>query len=377
MMKSCEKMADEVLKKVKEYDAKRIKRNIVLRIGVPSACCLAAAFSLGIWQSGIFNGGGSSDPQSLLPLSEEASETGETSEAGGYDFAYETSEPEFWICTEEQSEASEETGDMSQSDGDTSSADLTEDAVPVPYTEETAPSPYTEDSLSEPSASEPNAEPFEEAVPVDEEGYPKMGFVENAHAPLDGYEFDLPLEPKDTDVILALLNAYDIPEPDADIINTQYALDIGIYLEAGYSNVRTYLPAQMGEDIYALQDGTVIYADYIPALGYCVWTENSEGSYIVYFHLMDFTVNEGDIVSKDQTIGHAGMTGTATSCSAAYMRRDTLSHSVMASWKREDGKISFLPSLTETEELSEENTEAAPANTEEKEEVEEKTSTKN
>lgn len=371
MMKSCEKMADEVLKKVKEYDAKRIKRNIMLRIGVPSACCLAAAFSLGIWQSGIFNGGGSSDPESLIPLSEEASETGETSEAGGYDFAYETSEPEFWICTEEQSETSEETGDMSQSDGDTSSADLTEDAVPVPYTEETAPSPYTEDSLSEPSASEPNAEPFEEAVPVDEEGYPKMGFVENAHAPLDGYEFDLPLEPKDTDVILALLNAYDIPEPDADIINTQYALDIGIYLEAGYSNVRTYLPAQMGEDIYALQDGTVIYADYISALGYCVWTENSEGSYIVYFHLMDFTVNEGDIVSKDQTIGHAGMTGTATSCSAAYMRRDTLSHSVMASWKREDGKISFLPSLTETEELSEENTEAAPANTEEE------TSTKN
>lgn len=353
MMKSYKKMADEVLDAVNKHEAKKINRNIKLRIAVPSACCcLATVFALAVWQSGIldkdglstspqnnsqFVGETTTEKQSETPAgtevpvgtteaacteSEENTET--TQSENGFELAIDT-EPEN-IETADEPEASE--------NGDT--------PVVIHYPDDEVPVPYTED-ITDPEVQT-------ETVPIDDDGNSFFRFEDHAHAPLDDYEFTLPLTPKDTDIILALLNAYEIPDPNDSIKNTQYALDIGVYLEAGYSNVRTYIQAAKGDAMYALQDGKVIYADWNLSLGRTVWVENSEGTYIGYFHLNEIAVKEGDTVSKDQLVGYAGSTGAATSTSASYMRINTLSDSIKVHWHKEDNKIKFYDDNDDNEE---------------------------
>lgn len=338
MMKSYKKMADEVLEAVNKHDAKKINRNIKLRVAVPSACCcLATVFALVVWQSGVLDKNGlSSGPENNSQFvgettTEEQSEvSAETTEAActeaeknpettqseyGFELAIDT-EPENIGATDEPETS--ENGDI---------------PVVIHYPDEEVSAPYTED-ITDPEVQT-------ETIPIDDDGNSFFRFEDHAHAPLDDYEFTLPLTPEDTDIILALLNAYEIPDPNDSIKNTQYALDIGVYLEAGYSNVRTYIQAAKGDAVYALQDGKVVYADWNLSLGRTVWVENSEGTYIGYFHLNEIAVKEGDTVLKDQLIGYAGTTGAATSASASYMRRNTLDDSIKVHWRREDNKIKF------------------------------------
>lgn len=348
MMKSYKKMADEVLEAVNKHDAKKLNRRIKLRIAVPSACCcLATVFALVVWQSGVLDKNGlSSGPennsrsvgettteeQSELPAKTmtctEAEENTETTRSEyGFEFDIDT-EPEN-IGAAADPEASENT-DITVIH--VPNITVTDDEVSPPYTEDiTEPEVQTED-ITEPEVQT-------ETVPIDDDGNSLFRFEDNVHAPLDDYEFTLPLTPKNTDIILALLKAYEIPDPNDSIKNTQYALDIGVYLETGCSNVRTYIQAAKGDAMYALQDGKVVYADLDGTLGLTVWVENSEGTYIGYFHLNEIAVNEGDTVSKDQIVGYAGTTGTATSTAASYIRRNTLSDSIKVPWQREDNKI--------------------------------------
>lgn len=350
MMKSYKKMADEVLDAVNKHDAKKLNRRIKLRIAVPSACCcLATVFALVVWQSGVLDKNGlSSGPennsqfvgettteeQSELPAKTmactEAEENTETTRSE-YDFEFDIdTEPEN-IGAAADPEASENT-DITVIH--VPNITVTDDEVSPPYTEDiTEPEVQTED-ITEPEVQT-------ETVPIDDDGNSLFRFEGNVHAPLDDYEFTLPLTPKNTDIILALLNAYEIPDPNDSIKNTQYALDIGVYLETGCSNVRTYIQAAKGDAMYALQDGKVVYADLDDTLGLTVWVENSEGTYIGYFHLNEIAVNEGDTVSKDQIVGYAGTTGTATSTAASYIRRNTLGDRIKVPWQREDNKIKF------------------------------------
>lgn len=351
MMKSYKKMADEVLEAVNEHNARKINRRIKLRIAIPSACCcLAALLTLGVWKNGIVENNGLSpapennyqfifnkettsneQTKALTEASEaactEAEENAETTQyENGFEFGI---EEEFDIDTEPENIGATDEPETSENGN-------VPEVINDPYiavTDEEVSPPYTEDITA--------PEIQTETVPIDDDGNSYFRFEDHAHAPLDDYEFNLPLTPKNTDIILALLNAYEIPDPNDSIKNTQYALDIGVYLEAGYSNVRTYIQAAKGDAVYALQDGKVVCADWDGTLGLTVWVENSEGTYIGYFHLNEIAVNEGDTVSKDQPVGYAGTTGAATSASAAYMRRNTLGDSIKVNWRREDNKIKF------------------------------------
>ena len=353
MMKSYKKMADEVLEAVNEHNARKINRNIKLRIAVPSACCcLATVFALAVWQSGVLDKNGlSSGPESNSQFAaetttEERSETpARTMEAAyteaeknpettqseyGFELAIDTQPEDIGVTTDPETS---ENGDITAVINDPDIV-VTDDEIPVPYTEDiTYPEVQTEDIIA--------PEIQTETVPIDDDGNSYFRFEDHAHAPLDDYEFTLPLTPKNTDIILALLNAYEIPDPDDSIKNIQYALDIGIYLEAGYSNVRTYIQAAKGDAVYALQDGKVVGTGWSTSLGRTVWVENSEGTYIGYFHLNEIAVNEGDTVSKDQLIGYAGTTGRIASASAAYMRRNTITDIIKLDWHREDNIIKF------------------------------------
>lgn len=354
MMKSYKKMADEVLEAVNEHNARKINRNIKLRIAVPSACCcLATVFALVVWQSGVLDKNGlSSGPENNSQFAaettaEEQSETpAKTMEAActeaeqnpetaqseyGFELAIDTEQEN--IGAADELPETPESGDVPKDINDPYMA-VTFDEVSPPYTEDITDWGVQTEAITDPEVQT-------ETIPIDDDGNSFFRFEDNAHAPLDDYEFTLPLTPEDTDIILALLNAYDIPDPNDSIKNTQYALDIGVYLEAGYSNVRTYIQAAKGDAMYALQDGKVVYADWDSTLGLTVWVENSEGTYIGYFHLNEIAVKEGDTVLKDQLIGYAGTTGTAVSASASYMRRNTLDDSIKVHWRREDNKITF------------------------------------
>lgn len=325
MMKSYKKMADEVLEAVSEYNTKRIKRQIRLRIAAPAACCcLAAVLALGMWKSGIFNSIETAKPDTDFNW------TGKSA-----------NEPSIGEETETDSDTASDTAEEQPqitSDSEGTAFDPSESGA---VSEQDTPTEATTEAVQHPPLE--TAEFFTERVPVANEPNSYFEFVENVHAPLDGYDFTLPLTTKDTDIILALLNAYDIPDGSSDAVNTQYALDIGIYLEAGYSNVRTYINAEKGDNVYALQDGTVIYADYNGSLGNNVWVKNSEGTYILYYHLNEMAVNYGDTVSKDQIIGYAGSTGRTTGNTVGYSRRNTVTDSMWADWYNENGKIVVSP----------------------------------
>ncbi|MBD5114355.1 MAG: M23 family metallopeptidase [Ruminococcaceae bacterium] len=336
MMKSYDKMANEVLGAVNEKNARKIKRNIKLRIAVPSACCcLVTVLALGVWQSGIWDKNGlSSEPENNFHFTEETTtETQSEAPAASGVLEPEKTADENESGTDEVRESIGTTADPETSESSDTSA-YTSEEMPVLSTEEDPAVPQTETL--------PTAETQGELVPIDgDEPYQYMKFVENVHAPLDDYEFSLPLTPKDTDIILALLKAYDFKDSNDRISVTHYSLDIGTYLEAGDSFVRTYIQAATGDEVYALEDGTVVYADWNAGLGRVVYVENLNGTYIVYSHLSEFAVSEGDTVSKDQVIGYAGTSGMATHSSASYIRRDTISDIININWHREDGKISF------------------------------------
>ncbi|MBD5104797.1 MAG: M23 family metallopeptidase [Ruminococcaceae bacterium] len=352
MMKSYKKMADEVLEAVNKHDAKKLNRRIKLRIAVPSACCcLATVFALVVWQSGVLDKNGlSSGPENNSQFAEgttteEQSETpAKTMEAActeaeknpettqseyGFELAIDT-EPENIEATDEPETS--ENGDITVIH--VPNIAVTDDEVPIPYTEDITDWEVQTEDVRVP-------ETQTQTIPIDDGIDSYFRFEDNVHAPLDDYEFTLPLTPKNTDIILALLNAYEIPDPDDSIKNTQYALDIGVYLEAGYSNIRTYIQAAKGDAVYALQDGKVAGTGWSTSLGRTVWVENSEGTYIGYFHLNEIAVNEGDTVSKDQLIGYAGTTGRIASASAAYMRRNTITDIIKLDWHREDNIIKF------------------------------------
>lgn len=79
--------------------------------------------------------------------------------------------------------------------------------------------------------------------------------------------------------------------------STHYAIDI---------------PAKRGTDIYASSSGTVVFAGTKSAYGKLVIIDHGYGYETYYAHMSSIVVSEGDYVEKGDTVGHVGMTGSAS-----------------------------------------------------------------
>lgn len=69
------------------------------------------------------------------------------------------------------------------------------------------------------------------------------------------------------------------------------------------------IPAEKGENIYAMLDGTVIYADLHFPFGNAVIIDHGDQNLWIYAHCNDLCVSEGDKVNAGDVIAHVGSTG--------------------------------------------------------------------
>ena len=72
------------------------------------------------------------------------------------------------------------------------------------------------------------------------------------------------------------------------------------------------ISAEKGENVYAMLDGTVIYADLHFPFGNAVIIDHGDQNVWIYAHCNDLCVNEGDKVNAGEVIAHVGCTGDAT-----------------------------------------------------------------
>lgn len=168
----------------------------------------------------------------------------------------------------------------------------------------------------------------EEIEDLDEEVQARLGYVADAEGNILAYvpevvteKAEIPqtdVKPEDTDIILESLLEIKAVADEAGY--KAFQTKHGLTVITSYSGkfVMFYLPAEKGTEAYALQDGTVLEADYSYNLGYSVTVESSDGNRISYNHLDGFTVEAGDTVVKGQVVGYAGSTGIASYSQIAY-----------------------------------------------------------
>ena len=92
------------------------------------------------------------------------------------------------------------------------------------------------------------------------------------------------------------------------------------------SNVTT-IPAANGEEVYAVDGGEVVFADWYYGGGKTVVIKHTEEIYTLYCHLnrdLDYPVKVGDVVKAGQLIGYAGSTGEADRICVGYGRRSEM-----------------------------------------------------
>jgi septal ring factor EnvC (AmiA/AmiB activator) len=68
--------------------------------------------------------------------------------------------------------------------------------------------------------------------------------------------------------------------------------------------------APEGQRIVAVSDGTVLYADWFKGYGRLIVLDHGEGYYTVYAHAAEILVRLGDRVTKGQSIGLVGNSGS-------------------------------------------------------------------
>ncbi len=104
--------------------------------------------------------------------------------------------------------------------------------------------------------------------------------------------------------------------------NTEY----GIFR---YTNGSTYATrhvgidydADLGDNIYAPNNGEVVYADFLEATGFTIAIEHGAGLKSYYYHLDSLNCEKGDIVSTGDIIGYVGTTGYSTGPHLHYEMR--------------------------------------------------------
>lgn len=85
----------------------------------------------------------------------------------------------------------------------------------------------------------------------------------------------------------------------------------------------TNILAENGEEVYAVDDGEVVFADWYYSGGKTVVIKHTEEIYTLYCHLnanLDYPVKVGDAVKAGQLIGYAGSTGDTPEICVGYGR---------------------------------------------------------
>jgi murein hydrolase activator len=70
------------------------------------------------------------------------------------------------------------------------------------------------------------------------------------------------------------------------------------------------IEARTGDDVRAVHDGQVVFADWYKGYGRLVIIDHGEGLYTLYGHLSQLGVGGGDRVTRGQVVGLAGDTGS-------------------------------------------------------------------
>lgn len=70
------------------------------------------------------------------------------------------------------------------------------------------------------------------------------------------------------------------------------------------------IAASVGDEVRAVHDGQVVYADWYKGYGRLVIIDHGEGLYSLYGHLSQLEVGGGDRVSRGRVVGLAGDTGS-------------------------------------------------------------------
>ncbi|RKZ22375.1 hypothetical protein DRQ20_03845 [bacterium] len=70
------------------------------------------------------------------------------------------------------------------------------------------------------------------------------------------------------------------------------------------------IKADWGEDVYAVGDGKVVYADNFLGYGKVILLDHGDGFYTLYAHLSSMSVGVGDEVKQGEIIGKVGDTGS-------------------------------------------------------------------
>jgi len=70
------------------------------------------------------------------------------------------------------------------------------------------------------------------------------------------------------------------------------------------------IEARTGDEVRAVHDGQVVYADWYKGYGRLVIVDHGEGLYTLYGHLSQLGVGGGDRVTRGQVVGLAGDTGS-------------------------------------------------------------------
>lgn len=70
------------------------------------------------------------------------------------------------------------------------------------------------------------------------------------------------------------------------------------------------IAARVGDEVRAVHDGQVVYADWYKGYGRLIIIDHGEGLYSLYGHLSQLEVGGGDRVSRGKVVGLAGDTGS-------------------------------------------------------------------
>lgn len=95
-----------------------------------------------------------------------------------------------------------------------------------------------------------------------------------------------------------------------------------------YSGYREHIPAELGSEVYAVDDGVVCYADnshYNNGFGGVIAIKHADNAYTLYGHLeldADYEVGVGDSVKAGQLIAHSGISGRTVDASLLYRFQD-------------------------------------------------------
>ncbi len=95
--------------------------------------------------------------------------------------------------------------------------------------------------------------------------------------------------------------------------------DISALVEDGFTGWY-HMPAEKGENVYSVLDGTVERACYYYGFGLYIIVKHTDGTYSHYAHLNEINVEVGDSVEKGQIIGTVGISGATVRYGLVYSR---------------------------------------------------------